>query len=87
IGVSPRMYNRCENGVATPHFDTVVKIADILDVSLDTLAGRSDKDDGPSIHNIKLRELYLKVNQLPDKEQQALIILLDSLVARATPGG
>ncbi len=86
IGVSPRVYNRWENGVATPHFDTVVKIADILEVSLDTLAGRSEKEDNPAIHNAKLHELYKKVNQLPDEEQQALIILLDSLVARATLG-
>lgn len=86
IGVSPRVYNRWENGVATPHFDTVVKIADILEVSLDTLAGRSEKDDSPAIHNAKLHELYKKVNELPDEEQQALIILLDSLVARATLG-
>lgn len=86
IGVSPRVYNRWENGVATPHFDTVVKIADILEVSLDTFAGRSDKSDSPTIHNPKLHELYKKVDQLPDEEQQALIILLDSLVARATLG-
>jgi len=38
------------------------------------------------IHNPKLHELYKKVDQLPDEEQQALIILLDSLVARATLG-
>lgn len=86
IGVSPRVYNRWENGAATPHFDTVVKIADILEVSLDMLAGRSEKADTPIIHNAKLHELYKKVDQLPDEEQQALIILLDSLVARATLG-
>ena len=86
LGVSPRVYNRWENGVATPHFDTVVKIADILEVSLDTLAGRMDKDEPPAIHNPKLHELYKKVDQLPDADQQALIILLDSLVARATLG-
>ena len=73
-------------GVATPHFETVVKIAGILEVSLDTLAGRSEKDDSPAIHNAKLHELYKKANELPDEEQQALIILLDSLIARATLG-
>ena len=39
LGVSPRVYTRWENGDATPLFGTVVKIADILDVSLDELAG------------------------------------------------
>ena len=64
----------------------ICKIADILEVNLDTLAGRSEKDDISAIHNAKLHELYKKVNELPDEEQQALIILLDSLVARATLG-
>lgn len=84
LGISARVYNRWENGVATPHFDTVVKIADILEVSLDELAGRAEALQEPAIHNHKLHELYKKVDLLPDADQQALIILLDSLVARAT---
>jgi transcriptional regulator with XRE-family HTH domain len=83
IGVSPRVYNRWENGEATPHWDSVVKIADLLDVSLDELAGRRESSDEVVIHNHKLHELYKKVNDLPDTDQQALIILLDSLIARS----
>ncbi len=83
IDVSPRVYNRWENGDATPHWDSIIKIADFLGVSLDDLAGRSDKNDSLVIHNHKLHELYKKVDHLPDKDQEALIILLDSLVARA----
>ncbi|WP_075185755.1 helix-turn-helix domain-containing protein [Teredinibacter haidensis] len=83
IGVSPRVYNRWENGDAVPHWDSVVKIAEALDVSLDQLAGRTGKSDKVVIHNLKLHELYKKVNELSDEDQQALIVLLDSLVARA----
>lgn len=61
-----------------------MKIADVLDVSLDTLAGRTEAGDLTVIHNHKLHELYKKVDQLSDEDQQALIVLLDSLVARAT---
>ena len=83
VGVSPRVYNRWENGDATPHWESIVKIADVLGVSLDTLAGRIEAHDETVIHNHKLHELYKKVDQLPDEDQQALIVLLDSLVARA----
>ena len=83
IGVSPRVYNRWENGDATPHWESIVKIADVLDVSLDQLAGRTETDDQTVIHNHKLHELYKQVDQLSDEDQQALIVLLDSLVARA----
>jgi len=84
LGVSPRVYTRWENGDATPMFATVVKLADILDVSLDALAGRKETDeDSASIRNPELHRLYQKVNQLSDEDQKALIILLDSLVKRS----
>jgi transcriptional regulator with XRE-family HTH domain len=83
LGVSPRVYTRWENGDATPLFATVVKLADILDVSLDELAGRKETDDAAGIRNPELHRLYKKMNQLSDEDQKALIILLDSLVKRS----
>ncbi len=51
LGVNPRVYTHWENGDATPLFGTVVKIADILDVSLDELAGRKESNSDAHIHN------------------------------------
>ena len=83
LGVSPRVYTRWENGDATPLFGTVVKIADILDVSLDELAGRKETDGDDHIHNPELHRLYKKVDQLSDEDPKALLIVLDSLVKRS----
>jgi transcriptional regulator with XRE-family HTH domain len=83
LTVSPRVYTRWENGNAVPLFATVVKIADILDVSLDELAGRTETNDQTPIHNPELNRLYQKVDQLSDEDQKALVILLDSLVKRS----
>ena len=83
LEVSPRVYNRWENGVATPHLDTVVRIADILDVSLDELAGRKATNGEANIHNPELHRLYKKVDQLSDEDQKALLVVLDSLVKRS----
>jgi transcriptional regulator with XRE-family HTH domain len=83
LGVSPRAYTRWENGDATPLFGTVVKIADILDVSLDELAGRKEINGDANIHNPELHRLYKKVDQLSDEDQKALVIVLDSLVKRS----
>ncbi len=83
LGVSPRVYTRWENGDATPLFGTVVKIADILDVSLDELAGRKETSGDAHIHNPELHRLYKKVDQLSDEDQKALMIVLDSLVKRS----
>jgi transcriptional regulator with XRE-family HTH domain len=83
LGISPRVYHRWESGSATPYFDTVVKIADILGVTLDELAGRKDVTGEGVIHNPELHRLYRKVDQLPDEDQRALVVVLDSLVKRS----
>ncbi|MCC7342226.1 MAG: helix-turn-helix transcriptional regulator [Bryobacterales bacterium] len=82
--VSPRVYTRWENGDATAQFATVVKIADILNVTLDELAGRRDSNGTDArIHNPELHRLYQKVDHLSDEDQKALVIVLDSLVKRS----
>jgi transcriptional regulator with XRE-family HTH domain len=80
--VNPRVYNRWERGLATPQFDTVVRIADILQVTLDELAGRTPAAAEPRIHNQELLNLYQQVDSLPDAEQQALIPVIDSFVRK-----
>src|SRR5580698_5673608 len=55
---------------------------DILGVTLDELAGRKESAE-PQIHNAELHRLYRKVDQLSDQDQQALVIVLDSLVKRS----
>ena len=82
LGISPRVYHRWEAGGAVPLFGTIVKIADILGVTLDELAGRKESAE-PQIHNPELHRLYRKVDQLSDQDQQALVIVLDSLVKRS----
>mgnify|MGYP000954964095 CR=1 FL=1 len=84
LGVSPRVYTRWENGDAVPLFATVVKIADILNVTLDELAGRQELTPGEArIKNPELHRLYKKVDLLPDEDQKALLVVLDSLVKRS----
>ena len=83
LEVDPRVYNRWERGTATPQFDTVVRIADILQVSLDELAGRSASITEPKIHNSELSNLYQQVDSLPDASQQALVLVIDGMVKQA----
>lgn len=82
LEVNPRVYNRWERGTATPQFDTVVRIADILQVSLDELAGRDPLMTEPKIHNIELLNLYQQVDSLPDADQQALVLVIDGLIKK-----
>ena len=43
VGVSKSAFANYENGERQPNFDTIVKIADALDVSVDYLLGRTDQ--------------------------------------------
>lgn len=83
LSVNPRVYNRWEQGVSVPHIDTVVKIADILQVNLDELLGRAPIISKPVVRNPKLMEMYQELDHLSDEEQQAVIVLIDSLIKRA----
>ena len=82
LGVSPRVYTRSEIGDATPLLGAVVKIADILAVSLDDLAGRKEANGDARIHNPELHRLYKNVDHLSDEDQTALVIVLGSLLKR-----
>ena len=51
IDVALRTYQGYEGGTRSPSFDTLVKLADTLDVSIDYLMGRDDwmKSHGVSV--------------------------------------
>lgn len=61
----------------------MVRIADLLQVSLDELAGRSATLSEPKIHNPELLSLYQQVDILPDASQQALVLVIDGMVKQA----
>lgn len=83
LEVSPRVYSRWETGDVTPHFDTIVRLADTLGVTLDELAGRKDVRSETIIKNPELSRLCRKVDLLSDEDQKALVVVLDSLVKRS----
>ena len=83
VGVGLRVYHRWERGGAAPHFDALLKLADVLGVSLDELAGRQNISSTAKIKNPELHQLVNNLDQLPDDEQQALILVIDSILKRS----
>lgn len=86
VGVDPKVYNRWERGMATPKFEGIVKLADILQVTLDELVGRTVLSADIKIRNHELHQLCQQADNLPDEDQQALIRILDSMVKKAGMG-
>lgn len=83
LSVDPRAYSRWERGDNIPHLDTLIKIADTLQVTLDELAARAEPSTDLSIRNHELHQLCQQADNLPDDDQQALIQVLDGLVKKA----
>lgn len=82
LGISPRSYNRWERGGNIPHLEMLVKIADALQVSLDELVGRKEPSQEIAIRNDELHRLCLRVDELPDEAQRALVVVMDGLVKK-----
>ncbi len=83
LSVDPRAYNRWEKGATAPHLDTIIKMADVLQVTIDELVGRKPISDDIKIRNHTLHALWEKADSLPDTDQQALITVIDSFVKKA----
>lgn len=83
VGVDPRAYNRWERGTIAPHLDTLVRIADVLQVSLDELVGRKPVSTEARIRNHVLDSLWQQADMLPDASQQALVLVIDGMVKQA----
>jgi hypothetical protein len=61
----------------------LVKIADVLGVTLDELAGRKSVSGERQIHNPEMHRLYKKVDQLSGRGSEGAGVVLDSLVKRS----
>ena len=88
IGGSDRVIGAWRKGEYEPKLESLIRLADFFDVSLDYLAGRSDvremsikKEPAPEIseNGQELLEIY---NQLPEREQ---LLLLGRLQERYAP--
>ena len=84
VGVIPRVYNRWERGTVTPRLEKLITLADILQVTLDELAGREEiKSIEFKVRDPRLHSLYKEIDTLSNEDQQALVVLLDSLIKRS----
>jgi transcriptional regulator with XRE-family HTH domain len=82
LGMPARSYNRWERGGHVPHLGMAVKIADILQVTLDELVGRKETTSEVAIRNHELHQLVQEVDALPDEDQRALMTVMDGLVKK-----
>ena len=82
LEVQPRLLGRWEQGKSKPQFDYIIKLADVLEVSLDQLLLGTEKQPSAQfdIQNRKLKELCRQVDQLKQEDQEVICHFLDMAV-------
>lgn len=85
VDVQQRVISRWETGAVKPHLDHAIKLARVLEVSLDQLVLGDEADlAGPEfeVQNKRLKELCRQVDQLRPEEQEVVCHVMDSLVRK-----
>lgn len=79
IGFSSSVYSRYENGSRQPSFDVLIKLADYLEVSVDTLIGHNTKEND---YFSEYEKKLIQVSRLADKRARADALALLELHAK-----
>lgn len=76
IGCSSIFISCIERGVKAPALDTLIELANILDVSIDVLIGKEVKD----YYIAELKNIEKHITSLPLEEQQRTLELINAIV-------
>ena len=84
LDIQPRLISRWETGVSRPQFDHIVRLANVLEVSIDNLIQGEEASprQGFEIRNRRLKELCRQVDQLGTQDQEVICHLMDSLIRK-----
>lgn len=83
VGVHLTHINRIEKGKYIPALETVVKLADVLEVSVDGLVNSTDgTPDEIRLEDTSFAEKIKLLNSLSEEEKQAFSIFLDSVLSK-----
>jgi len=84
LDVQPRLISRWETGVSRPQFDHIVRLAEVLDVSVDALVRGNEAapQEEFEVRNRRLKELCRQVDKLGAHDQEMICHLMDSLIRK-----
>lgn len=75
--------SRYERGIGLPSLETSVELARILHVSMDELLfGEDAKGPDVPITDVRLLERFVKLQKVEKRDREAVIILIDGVLAR-----
>jgi len=81
LGVDYMQISRYEKGKSLPSLDTAIRLARVLEVSLDELAGESAPPEPPTFRNARLLARMRDLDGLPAERQELALRVLDTVIA------
>lgn len=79
-GIDYMQISRYERGQTLPSLDTAIRIARVLNVSLDELVTGSEPPEPPAFANARLFERMRELDALPPERQEIALRLLDTVI-------
>jgi transcriptional regulator with XRE-family HTH domain len=79
LGATPTTVGRYERDEVKPSIEVAVKIAEVLEVSLDYLTGRSQND----LKDKKMIERFNSILSLETKDKETILYAIDGLIKAA----
>ena len=81
LGVHATQLNKYETGLHAPPPDKLVFLAEFFGVTVDHLLTGGVTDTRP-LHHLRLLERFRVVQEFPDDDQEALIRIIDAMIAQ-----
>ena len=81
LGVDYMQISRYEKGQGLPSLQTAIRLAQVLDVSLDQLVFGTDPPEPPAFRNQRLFDRMRDLDRLPPDRQELALRVLDTVIA------
>ena len=79
-GLDYMQIRRYEAGKTSPTLDSAMRIAIVLDIPLDELAGRTAAPPSPKIRNERLLDAMRALDKMPADRQEMALRVLDTVI-------
>lgn len=82
LGIDYMQVYRYEKGLNLPAVETAIRLAQILQVSIDELLTGKERSTPPKIKSVRLFERVRVLDQLPKDKQELALQILDTVIAQ-----